>query len=171
MKYDNLRDINLELGGGQNKKTGFLNIDILPGPGVDIVCDISQGLPLKDNSVRHVYSRHFLEHIPDTVKLMEEIYRVCQPNALVQIKVPYFKSDGAFKDPTHVKFFTRETFDYFDRSNKKLPNYNLNCNFRVEKISYLWSRPIMRIVPGKRLWLKMFWNVARTLYVELRAIK
>jgi predicted SAM-dependent methyltransferase len=49
MEYkDNLR---LQLGGGEERIEGYVNIDIVDLPTVDIVADISKGLPLPDNSV------------------------------------------------------------------------------------------------------------------------
>lgn len=154
---------------------GYANIDVLDLPNVDIVYDLTKGIPLPDNSVNEVYSAHFLEHLEDTVAIMKEIYRVCVPGALVRIKVPYFKSIGAFKDPTHKSFFTEKTFDYFDKDhllNNELPEYNLGVNFKVEKISYIWSSPLLRYLPGKKhFFIKFFWNIARSIYYELRVVK
>ncbi len=165
----------VNLGGGNTKIEGFTNIDILALPEVDIVCDISKGIPLPDHTVEELYTAHFLEHLSDTVHIMSEIYRICAPNALVKIKVPYFKSIGAFKDPTHKSFFTEKTFDYFNKemtNGQQLPDYQLGVNFKVEKIGYIWSAPWIRYLPAKKIFfLKHFWNIARTMYVELRVIK
>lgn len=154
---------------------GYTNIDILALPNVDIVYDLSKGIPLEDNSVDEIYTAHFLEHLDDTVFMMREIYRVCRANALVRIKVPYFKSVGAFKDPTHKSFFTEKTFDYFNKNianGVALPEYDLGVDFRLEKIAYLWSSRWLRFLPGKkRFFMKYFWNIVRTMYVELRVIK
>lgn len=164
----------LNLGAGATKIEGYLNVDILELEGVDIVCDVTKGLPLEKDSVDEIYAAHFVEHIDDTVGLMKEIYRVCKNGALVRFKMPYFKSTGAFKDPTHVSFFTEKTFEYFDKSfieEGKLPDYKLNLNFKTEKITYIWSSNILRYIPGKRFLMKYLWNIARTMYVELRVIK
>ena len=165
----------INLGGGNTKIDGYTNIDILALPNVDIVYDLSKGIPLEDNSVDEVYTAHFLEHLDDTVFMMTEIYRVCHANALVRIKVPYFKSIGAFKDPTHKSFFTEKTFDYFNKNITQggaLPDYDLGVDFRLEKISYLWSSWWLCFLPGKkRFFMKYFWNIVRTMYVELRVIK
>ncbi len=162
------------LGGGNNKKEGYLNLDILNFPNnVDIVCDLEEGIPLKNDSVDEVLASHFLEHINDTIKIMEEIYRVCCNGAIVKIKVPYFKSIGAFKDPSHVSFFTEETFKYFDKDQikGKLPDYKIEANFKTLKISFLWSSKFVRFLPFKNLFLKHFWNIARTIYFELKVVK
>jgi SAM-dependent methyltransferase len=165
----------VNLGGGNDKISGYFNIDILQMPNVDLVCDINEGIPLPDNSVAEIITNHCLEHLDDTVHIMQEIYRICSHGAIVKIKVPYFKSVGAFKDPTHKQFFTEKTFEYFDRSyiiSGTLPEYQLPVNFITEKIAYVWSKPWMRYLPFKQsFFLKYFWNIARTIYFELRVVK
>ncbi len=91
---DNLR---INLGGGEERIEGFTNIDIVDLPTVDIVADISKGIPLPDNSVVEVRASYILEHIPNTAALMEELYRVCKSDAKLNIKVPYFKSTAVLK--------------------------------------------------------------------------
>jgi len=165
----------INLGGGNDRMPGYINIDILALPNVDIVHDLATGIPLPDGSVEEVYTTHFLEHLSDVVFMMKEIYRVCAPGALVKIKAPYFKSVGAFKDPTHKSFFTEKTFAYFNQGavdHHELPDYNLGVNFVTEKIAYVWAAPWLRYLPGKKIfWLKYFWNIARSIYYELRVIK
>jgi len=82
-------------------------------------------------------------------------------------------STGAFKDLTHNSFFTERTFEYFDKScNKNLPEYKFKANFKVEKISYIWHNKALRLLPFKKaFFMKHFWNIANTMYVELRVVK
>jgi SAM-dependent methyltransferase len=172
--YD-YNNIKLNIGSSDRTKEGFVNLDIIAKQGVDIVCDLNDGIPLKDNVVTEVYAGHVLEHVDDIVKIMEEIYRVCRAGAIIKIKVPYFKSIGAFKDPTHRRFFTEETFYYFSRDKmreRNLPDYNIRANFEILKISYIWSSPLIRFLPfKKKFFIKHFWNIARTIYFELKVLK
>lgn len=167
--------LKINIGSGNERIDGFKNVDILNLPEVDFVCDISKGLPFEDNSVSEVYACHCLEHIKNLPALMEELYRVCENRAVIKIKCPYFKSDGAFKDPTHVNFITEHTFDYFDRSiisKAKIPDYGFKCNLEIDKISYVWSKPWIRFVPFKKqLFIKYFWNIARSIYFQITVIK
>lgn len=137
--------------------------------------DLNSGIPFPDHSVSEIYTSHFLEHVDNFITMMQEIHRVSKPNALVKIKVPYFKSIGAFKDPTHNHFFTEQTFNYFDPhavQESELPNYHLPMQFRVEKIAYVWSAEWLRFLPAKKaFFLKYFWNIARSIYFELRVLK
>jgi predicted SAM-dependent methyltransferase len=88
----------LDIGCGKWKKDGFVGIDILSDVGADIVCDVTVGLPIKDNVVDEIYCSHFLEHIEfdQVVALLNEFYRVCTNTARIEIKVPL-----NFEDPSH----------------------------------------------------------------------
>ncbi|MDI6806462.1 MAG: class I SAM-dependent methyltransferase [Candidatus Aenigmarchaeota archaeon] len=93
--------------------------------------------PFKDNTFDKIYASHIIEHIPSTVRAMEEIYRIAKPNALVIIRVPHFSSRSAWINPTHYKAFSIGSFDYFDQ-NMRQP-YG-NCNFRVMKKELRYTR-------------------------------
>ncbi len=128
----------LDIGCGTRKKEGFKGVDILPLEGVDYVCDLEKKLPFEDNSVEEIFCSHTLEHIHNFPELMAEFWRVCKPGAKVRILVPYFRSERAFRDPTHVRFFTYLTFNYFSRSDK-VPHYNFQNNFKLINKKYTFN--------------------------------
>ena len=173
-RYD-YNHVKLNLGSGNRILPGFLNLDIQPASGVDIICDLNEGIPLNDNTVTEIYTSHTLEHLNDIVQIMEEIFRVCKDGAIVKIKVPYFKSIGAFKDPTHKRFFTEETFAYFDKEEQikhGFADYGIIANFKTVKIAYLWSSSRLRFLPfKKKFFMKYFWNIVRSIYFELLVVK
>lgn len=181
--------MNLDIGCGKNKKKGFVGLDRVKMIGVDIVCDLDkERIPLNDNSVDEIYSMHFMEHTNDLLKTMEEVWRVCRSNAKITIAVPYFKSVGAFRDPTHKQFFTYNTFDHFTDT-RKFPNFYSKSKFEIMrkkllfypsdsniygKIRFIHMIPfqwIANIFPYfyEHSLLKLF--SARDLYIELKVIK
>lgn len=101
----------LILGAGSKNISNFLNstittIDIRPNVGASVVWDLNQTpWPFTDDSFDYVLGEHILEHLDDTTKTMEEIYRICRSNAQVEITVPYFRSKWQAIDPTHKKQF------------------------------------------------------------------
>jgi SAM-dependent methyltransferase len=125
--------VRLDLGCGLRKEPGFTGLDRLALPGVDIVCDLDrEAIPLPDDSVVEVHTRHFLEHTADLLAVMQETWRVCRDGARVRIAVPYFNSIGAYRDPTHRRFFTWETFEHFTDSGS-VPSFYAEARFRIAR--------------------------------------
>jgi SAM-dependent methyltransferase len=96
-----------------------------------IQCDLENNLPFEDNTFDEVYASHVLEHINNFIGLMDELHRICKNDAIIRIKVPYFASSSAFQDPTHIRFFTLKTFNYFLEEN---PNsFITSARFKIIK--------------------------------------
>src|SRR3989339_787058 len=107
----------LNLGCGRDIRKGYVNLDSAPLKGVDAVHDMDKfPYPFKDNQFTEVIANHVLEHVQNLMKVMQELSRICKPNAIIKVRVPFYHSHGAFQDPTHKIFFTMDTFDYFTHS-------------------------------------------------------
>ncbi len=167
-----MNEIILDLGCGNRKYANAIGIDRIPIPCVDIVSDLNNKLPVKDNSVDLIYSYHFLEHANDIVFIVEEIYRVAKPNAIIKIRVPYFMCFDAFTDPTHRNFFTERAFDYF--SDEIYFNYYSKAKFKILKknliINPTLKNKILSIFIPKR-YLKAIFDVFNEIEFELKVIK
>lgn len=108
--------LRLDLACGEIKKEGFVGVDIAPLPGVDIVHDLAKfPWPFQDQSVDEVIVSHYVEHAPDLIAFMNELYRITKPGAKVCITGPYYSSIRCWQDPTHVQALSEETFSYFNK--------------------------------------------------------
>jgi acetyltransferase-like isoleucine patch superfamily enzyme len=105
--------LKIDLGCSSRKAPGYIGVDICPVPGVDIVADLSQRFPFADSSVDEVRAHDTIEHLPDRIHTMNEIWRVGKPGALVDLLVPSSDGRGAFQDPTHISFWNLNSFQYF----------------------------------------------------------
>ena len=163
-----MESVIIDLGCGDNKIEGAIGVDVRPGPGVDVVCDLERGLPFKSGCAHIVSASHILEHMRDMIGLMEEIFRICRPNAVVEIVAPYYTSQGAFRDPTHLRYLSEDTFLYFEPPT----GYGIRTHFRIEKIRFGTRRPF-RYFPEfiQKRCRRFLWNVVDNLYVTLRAVK
>jgi SAM-dependent methyltransferase len=126
----------VDIGCGTHKTRGTIGLDNVAVPGVDVVGDLNQGLPFRDNSLDAVYAFHILEHLNDFLGTMNEIYRVCKPGALVFVKVPHAASTFVtWKDPTHQRGLFIATFAYFDDSyfDGAAFSYYSPARFRIER--------------------------------------
>jgi predicted SAM-dependent methyltransferase len=107
--------IKLNLGCGQRKIAGYINVDIRPEMNPDLVCDI-KNMPFGDSTVSEVRAYDILEHIPmgQTREVIEEIYRVLTPDGLFEHFTPdCTKGQGAFQDPYHISFWCPNSFLYY----------------------------------------------------------
>ena len=129
----------LHLGCGRITKEGWLNHDIAMLPGVDVVHDLRKfPWPFRDGQFEEVFADNVLEHLPDTVRTMEEIYRITVHGARVFIGVPFWNSFEAWGDPTHQRMFSEEMFEFFDPTTwrGKERSYYTNARFKIEKMVY-----------------------------------
>jgi len=138
----------LNLGCGKEKFTGVIGVDRYPGSGADVLADLNRSLPFADRSAERIVCSHLLEHVPDLVSLMEEIHRVLVSGGTLWIEVPYFAHRDAFRDPTHCRYFTWESFDYFIEG-RKPAEYTAVC-FSYRSRRLLFS-PGLRGMVGRLL--------------------
>ncbi len=164
----------LNMGSGRDIRPGHVNADRTALPGVDVVLDFSRRpFPFRDDAFDEVYASHVLEHLPDTIGTMEEIHRIAKPMATVVVTVPHYKHSTAFKDPTHVRFFAEETFDYFGKDPR---SYYTRARFDVVKVEKKYdfhigkwiARPFPRLLP----WVERYVdNTVESLTFTLRVRK
>lgn len=106
----------LVIGCGKKKDPGSWNIDILPDIGADQVVDIELGLPFDDGSFSLVTADYVLCQVHNIVYVMNEIWRVLEKDGILKLRVPNAQFPRAFTDPMDFRYFTPETFDYFNVS-------------------------------------------------------
>jgi len=108
----------LNIGSGNlNTEKGDINLDVC----MDVrptVCARMESIPFKDSTFDCLKAYHILEHIPDIVTAMNECWRVLKKDGTLKTCVPLYPSVGAVADPTHVRYFIPETFEYFVKKGK-----------------------------------------------------
>ena len=122
--------IKLDIGGGAIPKQGFFNVDCIDHPAVHYKVDLnSERFPFEDNSVDEIYSNHCFEHLTPGyggfIHCIEELWRICKPEAPWYIRVPYFNSHHSLANPFHTNnIFNEYTFYYFSDVHKQQPHSN-----------------------------------------------
>lgn len=116
--------INLEIGAGDRKgKIGWITIDI--DENADISWDLKFGIPLNNNSVKKIYSSHFMEHLTykEGQVLLDEclrvlvsggVFSVCVPNSKIYIEAyandhvlddkQFFRYEKGFNNTTKIDY-------------------------------------------------------------------
>jgi hypothetical protein len=107
--------VKLNLGCGTDIRPGWVNVDRAGLPGVDIVADLDDGWAWLTEQAERIDAWHLFEHVPDPVHFMKECWHALRTGGLLDIRVPWFGHPNAFTDPTHRRFCTENTFDYWIR--------------------------------------------------------
>jgi SAM-dependent methyltransferase len=166
----------LDLGCGDRKKEGFLGVDISPDVKPDFIHDLNiYPYPFEDNSVFEVFCSHFIEHVADIKKFMEEIWRILVPLGTVTIVAPYYSSIRAWQDYTHVRPISENTFLYFNKEwmdANKLQHYGVKCDFDILRTKYYFSPDWESRADMAREWARTYYiNVVQDIEVQLKVKK
>ena len=80
----------LNVGCGPKLLHGFVNLDYLWVPGIDLCWDITEGIPLPDHSLQGIYSEHCLEHLEKSLAtaIVRDFRRLLKPTGTLRIVVP-----------------------------------------------------------------------------------
>lgn len=133
------KEIRLDLACGNNKRQGFIGIDLTrEGTQADIECDLEEyPWPFPNSHVDEAFCSHFMEHVSDLVAFINELWRVMKPGGTVRFVAPYYTSVWASQDPTHKRAISEQTFLYFNREwreTNRLGHYPIISDFKIETI-------------------------------------
>jgi len=110
--------LKLDIGCGQQKQSGgYIGMDIRKVKGVDIVHDAEvTPYPLPKECCSAVVISHLIEHLcPKKIyRVMDELWRIMQPEGHLFISMPYAGSQGFWQDPSHCHSWNEATVYYFD---------------------------------------------------------
>lgn len=127
-------DPKLNLGCGTDYKEGYENIDISKECVTDMCYDITKGIKRDDNSVDEVFAGCVLEQIDDLVFVLNECYRVLKPDGKLIGYVPSTDPNCFYIDPMDKRFFTIETFDYFNRNSNRWEKFGKSYGYKPWEI-------------------------------------
>lgn len=135
--------IKIDIGCGNNKKNGFIGIDINKNSQADIIASACD-LPLVENSVDEIYSAHLVEHFypNEAEKFFSEIYRVLKKGAKTFLKIDtdWTKKRLLKKDSTHKYRYSieeiKEILSHFNFSQSRVKRkiYLINHCYLRNKI-------------------------------------
>jgi SAM-dependent methyltransferase len=109
----------LNLGCGNTSIEGAVNHDrSLHGSHVSVAHDLDvTPWPWADKQFDKIVALDVVEHLKVDVDVwLNECHRILADDGVLCIRVPHYRNENAFTDPTHRRFFTEKTFDYWDKS-------------------------------------------------------
>jgi predicted SAM-dependent methyltransferase len=124
----------LNWGCGSRGRPGWINSDQKSGRGIDISCDIRQGLPLDSDSIDYIVSIHALPEVPypDLVPVLQELKRVLKPGGVLRLSLPDLDRG--------IQAYLRRDRDYF-----LIPDddgESIGAKFILQMIWYGYSRTL-----------------------------
>lgn len=117
------QQLKINLGAGQDQFEGYVNVDMVEMPGIDVVHNLMEfPYPFEDESAIEIKAVDVVEHLanytadnrPSVIAFVEECYRILKPGGTLYIQTPGWKADFLWIDPTHVRGFDIQSFDFFD---------------------------------------------------------
>lgn len=107
----------LALGAGSERKEGYVHHDKFKvGEHIDVIHDLNAfPWPWDAESWDYIEMSDVLEHLRGNVTdVMDELWRITAPGGYVLIHTAEAGSWQLLQDPTHVRGFAMDAFDYYD---------------------------------------------------------
>lgn len=132
----------LDIGSGGRHLPGYTSLDKDPATRPDVLHDIETPWPFADNALDEIREHHILEHVHTEKKtfVMYEAWRVLKPNGILDIEVPTFPFVQAVMDPTHVSFWVRMSFWYYEAGNRFRDAFVARSSEPVPKFAVIESK-------------------------------
>jgi len=104
----------LDVGCGWNKTPGAIGIDSNPKTDADVIHDLGNfPYPFAENEFDQIVCRHVIEHVPDVMTFVSELYRITKPGGRITIVTPHYTNPDWASDPTHRNHFNSYSFRCF----------------------------------------------------------
>lgn len=179
----------INIGSGTSKFPGFINCDKDSSVNPDRLFDLGKDLfPFKDNTVNEVVADYVLEYLDadQLLHCMQELYRICAPEATIHVKFPHHRSDIFWMDPTKKCPLMVETFRLMS---KKHSMFAKETNWRVTRIAEKYNIDFevvnFNYIPNEYYrqkfetlqhnvaeeYISEHWNIIHEVYVKLAVVK
>jgi len=115
----------LDVGCGWNKTPGAIGIDSNPKTHADVIHNLGDvPYPFTDNEFDEIVCRHVIEHVPDVMAFVTELYRITKPRGSIKIITPHYTTPDWTSDPTHRNHFNSYSFRCFVKGHESLGSAN-----------------------------------------------
>lgn len=149
--------LKLNLGCGEDKKDGYINLDWNPLTNPDVAHDLNiLPYPFPDNHFDLIEAFHVLEHLDKPFLIMKELHRLLKPGGTLLIKVPHFSR--GFTHAEHSHGFDVTFPLYFNK--KYTPSGYLGVDYELKEMKLKWLAffhllPYLGYGRGKIFFLKI----------------
>jgi O-antigen biosynthesis protein len=126
-----------DLGSAISPTPGWKTVDtqdaVDDGAAVDVVADLTKRWPWEDGSVGAFRASDLIEHLPDKMHTISEIWRCLRPGGWLLSLTPSADGRGADMDPTHRSRWNQNSFWYYTRESSA--RYIRNKTIRFQEMN------------------------------------
>lgn len=137
----------------------YVTLDFLPFPGIDLVADLRKRWPVRDQSIDVLIASNSFEHLPNTLHVLEECFRVLKPGGRLMVAIPFLL--GVHQKPYD---YVRHTFLLWERLLSETgfdsveisplgSVYSVYQTTRAKMFQYLYTAQ-----PFRQSWKNRFWQ-------------
>lgn len=126
----------LNLGCGEFKKAGYVNVDWQPLTKPDVLHNLNSfPYPFDENSFELIEAYHIFEHLDSPFSVMKELYRILKPGGILRIKVPHFSR--GFTHAEHRRGFDITFPLYFNNNFNKSGFFGVEFQLKQMRLHYI----------------------------------
>ena len=142
----------LNVGCAEDYRNGWVNLDFDKKYFADIYFDLRKiydggKLPFDDNYFDLIVMYDVLEHLPEPLPILRELYRVCKVDGKIELKVPY--GDSVWYNLDHKRMFFLNSF--------LLNNFDCYGKGNEKKLRLIFMR--LYILPTKSFLKKVIYGI------------
>jgi len=116
----------LDVGCGVNKHEGAIGLDNNPRTAADVIHDLGEvPYPFDDDEFDLIVSNHVVEHIPDVMAFVTELYRITKNGGRIKLLAPHYTNPDWANDPTHRNHLNSYSFNTFIHDRQVFDFYTL----------------------------------------------
>jgi SAM-dependent methyltransferase len=133
----------LDVGSGRGdfsqliQQRNSMALDIYPYPEVDIVCDLTQVNPFREECFDAVVLMNVLEHVFDTRAFLDELAKILKPEGKLLVAIPFLLKEH------------QEPFDFVRFTQFSLRRWGEECGLVVESLEGYYD-PMFLVEQGSR---------------------
>jgi SAM-dependent methyltransferase len=166
--------VRLNLGCGRDIRPGWVNVDCVPAPGVDVAADFDHEprFPFADGTVGYSEGSHVIEHLANPLPFMAELHRVTRAGGTAVFRCPYGATDDADEDPTHVRRMFPGSWGYFSQPFFWRADYGYRGDWQLTDLTLTVFPEFTGCADGE-LWsmIRFQRNVVAEMTAKLRCVK
>lgn len=132
----------LNLGCGESKKDGYVNLDRQSALNPDIAYDLNNfPYPFHDSEFDLIEARHVLEHLREPFVVMKELHRILKTGGVLKIQVPHFSR--AFTHAEHKAGFDITFPLYFNKNFTRSGFFGVEFELKKMRLNWLANLHLM----------------------------